>query len=323
MKLQQLRYICEVARNNLNISATAQLLYTSQPGVSKQIRLLEEELGIDIFVRSGKHLTRITPAGKVVIQMANEMLQTAENIKKVAADFSNELRGTLTLATTHTQARYVLPEVIQAFMHKYPEVSLNLKQGNPSQIAQMVVEGEADLAIATEAIANASDLVTFPCYQWNRCLLVPQGHPLTQEKDLSLATLANYPLVTYIDGFTGRAQVDAAFATAGLEPKIAFTAADSDVIKTYVRLGVGVGLVARMAAEKQDTDLVALDASHLFEPSITSLGIRKGTFMRGYLYYFIGQLAEHLNQETLDAALSSQTRQEAEALFSNLVLPSR
>lgn len=323
MKLQQLRYIWEVAHNNLNISSTAQNLFTSQPGVSKQIRLLEEELGVDIFVRSGKHLTRITPAGQMVIDMAGQILQITDNIKKVASDFSNELRGSLTLATTHTQARYVLPQVIEQFIAKYPDVTLNLKQGTPSQIAQMVAEGEADLAIATESIASSNDLITFPCYEWNRCILVPQDHPLAHSKQLSLETLASYPLVTYIEGFTGRAQVDAAFAQAGLEPKIVFTAADSDVIKTYVRLGVGVGLVARMAAEEKDTDLVALDASHLFEPSVTRLGIRKGTFMRGYLYYFIEKLAAHLDQETLDKGLLAPNKQAVEDLFGNLQLPSR
>lgn len=322
MKLQQLRYIWEVAHNNLNVSATAQNLFTSQPGVSKQIRLLEDELGIEIFVRSGKHLTRITPAGQAVIDMAGEILQTAENIKKVAYDFSNERIGSLVLATTHTQARYILPEVIQQFMEKYPEVTLSLKQGTPMQIAQMVAEGEADLAIATESIANTNDLVTFPCYQWNRCILVPKNHPLTKQK-LTLKTLAEYPLVTYVSGFTGRAKVDEAFAQEGVEPKIVFTAADSDVIKTYVRLGVGVGIVAHMAADTRDDDLVVIDASHLFEPSITRLGIRKGTFMRGYLYHFIEKLAGHLDQETLDKGLLAANKQEVDQLFAKLELPKR
>ncbi len=323
MKLQQLRYIWEVAHNNLNVSSTAQNMFTSQPGVSKQIRLLEDELGIEIFVRSGKHLTRITPAGQAVIDMAGQILQTAENIKKVAYDFSNERRGSLVLATTHTQARYILPEVIQQFMEKYPEVTLSLKQGTPPQIAQMVAEGEADLAIATESIANTNDLVTLPCYQWNRCILVPRNHPLAQQKKLTLATLADYPLVTYINGFTGRAKVDEAFANAGLEPKIVFTATDSDVIKTYVRLGVGVGIVAHMAADKRDDDLEVLDASHLFEASITRLGIRKGTFMRGYLYHFIEKLAAHLDKETLDTALAAVNKQEVDQLFAKLELPKR
>ncbi|WP_416885472.1 HTH-type transcriptional regulator CysB [Marinospirillum sp.] len=323
MKLQQLRYIWEVAHHDLNVSATAQSLFTSQPGISKQIRLLEDELGVEIFARSGKHLTRITPAGKVVIDLAGEMLRTAENIKKVAQEFSNEKRGDLVLATTHTQARFILPEIISQFMEKYPDVTLSLKQGTPPQIAQMVSDGEADLAIATESIANYNDLVTLPCYQWNRCVLVPKSHPLAAGGKLSLEKLAEYPLVTYTSGFTGRAKVDEAFAQAELEPRIVFTAADSDVIKTYVRLGVGIGIVAHMAADELDQDLVALDASHLFEPSITRLGIRRGTFMRGYFYDFIEKLAAHLDRDTLDQALAATSRQEVEQMFAALELPKR
>ncbi len=324
MKLQQLRYIWEVAHHDLNVSATAQSLFTSQPGISKQIRLLEDELGVEIFARSGKHLTRITPAGKVVIDLAGEMLRTAENIKKVAQEFSNEKRGDLVLATTHTQARFILPEVISQFMEKYPDVTLSLKQGTPPQIAQMVSDGEADLAIATESIANYNDLVTLPCYQWNRCVLVPKDHPLASSGGkLTLEKLAEYPLVTYIQGFTGRAKVDEAFAKAELEPRIVFTAADSDVIKTYVRLGVGIGIVAHMAAEENEQDLVVLDASHLFEPSITRLGIRRGTFMRGYFYDFIEKLAGHLDRDTLDQALVAGSRQEIEQMFTGLELPKR
>lgn len=323
MKLQQLRYIWEVAHHDLNVSATANSLYTSQPGISKQIRLLEDELGIEVFARSGKHLTRVTPAGQVVINLAGEMLRTAENIKRVAQEFSNEKRGGLVLATTHTQARYILPAVISQFMEKYPDVTLSLKQGTPPQIAQMVADGEADLAIATESIASTNDLVTFPCYQWNRCILVPKDHPLAQVKKPTLEQLADYPLVTYISGFTGRAKVDEAFANANIAPRIVFTAADSDVIKTYVRLGVGVGIVAHMAADTRDDDLVVLDASHLFEPSITRLGIRRGTFMRGYLYHFIEKLAAHLDRDTVDQALAASNRQEVEQMFEGLQLPLR
>ncbi|WP_404419333.1 HTH-type transcriptional regulator CysB [Marinospirillum sp.] len=323
MKLQQLRYIWEVAHHDLNVSATALSLFTSQPGISKQIRLLEDELGVEIFARSGKHLTRVTPAGKMVIDLAGEMLRTADNIKRVAQEFSNEKRGSLILATTHTQARFILPEVISQFMEKYPDVTLSLKQGTPPQIAQMVSDGEADLAIATESIASYNDLVTLPCYQWNRCILVPKDHALAQEKNLTLEKLAEYPLVTYISGFTGRAKVDEAFAKAELEPKIVFTAADSDVIKTYVRLGVGIGIVAHMAADENEQDLAVLDASHLFEPSITRLGIRRGTFMRGYFYDFIEKLAAHLDRDTLDQALVAGSRQEIDQMFAGLELPKR
>ncbi|SEI56830.1 LysR family transcriptional regulator, cys regulon transcriptional activator [Allopseudospirillum japonicum] len=321
MKLQQLRYIWEVAHHDLNVSATAQSLFTSQPGISKQIRLLEDELGVEVFARSGKHLTRITPAGQAIIELAGEVLRKVETIKKVAQEFSDEKRGSLSIATTHTQARYVLPPVIQQFIRKYPEVSLHMKQGTPMQIAQMVVEGAADFAIATEAIALFNDLIMLPCYRWNRCILVPKGHPLAQ-KELTLANLAKYPIVTYVAGFTGRSKLDDAFKSQGLTPKVVFTAADSDVIKTYVRLGVGVGIVARMAVdEDKEPDLVALDASHLFESSITRIGIRRGTFMRGYMYDFVQKTAAHLTPEVVDRALACANRQEVEALFAQQRLP--
>lgn len=323
MKLQQLRYITEVAKNNLNISATAQKLYTSQPGVSKQIKLLEEELGVQIFVRSGKHLTRITPVGEQIISLANEAINLTKNIKKIAEEFNNDTSGTLTLATTHTQARYVLPKVIQQFMQAYPEVSLNIKQGTPDQIAQLVVSGKADLAIATEALENTADLVNFPCYQWNHGILLPKKHPLAKQKQISLKQLANTPLVTYSQNFTGRSKLDATFAKANLEPKYIFTAADSDVIKTYVRLGMGTGLIASMAAKEDlEDDLVFMPASHLFEPSTTLLGIRKGTFIRTYVYDFIEKLASHLNRDIIDAGMQASP-QELAKLSAELNLPER
>lgn len=323
MKLQQLRYIWEVAHHDLNVSATAQSLFTSQPGISKQIRLLEDELGVEIFARSGKHLTRITPAGQAVIDLAGQVLQKVENIKRVSQEFNDERRGSLTLATTHTQARYILPPVIQQFMQRYPDVTLNLKQGTPPQIAQMVVDGDADIAIATESIASYNDLVTMPCYSWNRCILVPKDHPLASLPTLTLEALADYPIVTYVAGFTGRSKLDEAFETEGLTPRIAFTAADSDVIKTYVRLGVGVGIVAHMAADERDDDLVAIEASHLFAPSVTRLGLRRGTFMRGYMYHFIEKLAPHLDRDKIDEALAASNRGVLEHLFADLVLPAR
>ncbi|ODC03154.1 transcriptional regulator CysB [Terasakiispira papahanaumokuakeensis] len=323
MKLQQLRYIWEVAHHDLNVSATAQSLFTSQPGISKQIRLLEDELGVEIFARSGKHLTRITPAGQAVIDLAGQVLQKVENIKRVSQEFNDERRGSLTLATTHTQARYILPSVIQQFMQRYPDVTLNLKQGTPPQIAQMVVDGDADIAIATESIASYNDLVTMPCYSWNRCVLVPKDHPLASVSTLTLEALADYPIVTYVAGFTGRSKLDEAFDIEGLTPRIAFTAADSDVIKTYVRLGVGVGIVAHMAADERDDDLVAIEASHLFAPSVTRLGLRRGTFMRGYMYHFIEKLAPHLDRDKIDEALTASNRGALEQLFADLVLPAR
>ncbi|MCS2608976.1 HTH-type transcriptional regulator CysB [Halomonas dongshanensis] len=322
MKLQQLRYIWEVNRHNLNVSATAQSLYTSQPGISKQIRLLEDELGVEIFARSGKHLTRVTTAGQSIIDLAGQVLRLTDNIKQVAQEHSDERRGSLSIATTHTQARYALPPVIAEFTQKYPDVALHMQQGTPKQIAQMVSEGQADFAIATESLELFNDLVLLPCYRWNRCAMVPKTHPLAKlEGPLTLEALAEFPLVTYVFGFTGRSQLDDAFKAQGLAPNVVLTAADADVIKTYVRLGLGVGIVAQMAVDpEQDEDLVVLDASHLFESSTTKIGIRRGTFMRGYMYDFLERFATHLTRERVDAALAAGPRNEP-VLFDSLELP--
>nr|WP_298251001.1 HTH-type transcriptional regulator CysB [uncultured Halomonas sp.] len=323
MKLQQLRYVWEVTRHNLNVSATAQSLFTSQPGISKQIRLLEDELGVEIFARSGKHLTRVTPAGQAIVELASEVLRLTENIKEVAQEFSDERRGSLSVATTHTQARYALPPVIGEFTRQYPDVALHMQQGTPRQIAHMVSDGQADFAIATESLGLFNDLVLLPCYRWNRCILVPQGHPLTKEGPLTLEAIARHPLVTYVFGFTGRSQLDDAFRDKGLTPNVVLTAADADVIKTYVRLGLGVGIVAGMAVDPdQDGDLVALDASHLFASSTTKIGIRRGTFMRGYMYDFLKGFAPHLDRDIVDAALAAGPRHER-ALFEDIELPLR
>lgn len=323
MKLQQLRYIWEVTRHNLNVSATAQSLFTSQPGISKQIRLLEDELGVEIFARSGKHLTRVTPAGESIVELAGEVLRTVSNIKQVAQEHSDERRGSLSLATTHTQARYALPPLISEFTRKYPDVALHIQQGTPKQIAQMVSEGLADFAICTESLELFNDLVLLPCYRWNRCILVPEDHPLAKLGELTLERLAEYPLVTYVFGFTGRSQLDDAFRAKGLTPNVVLTAADADVIKTYVRLGMGVGIVAHMAIDPEtDEDLVPLDASHLFASSTTKIGIRRGTFMRGYMYDFIQRFAPHLDRDLIDAALAAGPRHE-QALFTNVELPVR
>ncbi len=322
MKLQQLRYIWEVAHHDLNVSATAQSLYTSQPGISKQIRLLEDELGVEVFARSGKHLTRITPAGETIIREAGEILRRVEGIKKIAQEFSNQRKGELSIATTHTQARYALPPVIRGFIEAYPEVSLHMHQGTPMQISEMAATGAVDFAIATEALELFNDLIMMPCYRWNRCIIVPKEHPLTQVNPLSLADVARYPIVTYVFGFTGRSKLDEAFQRLGLTPKVIFTAADADVIKTYVRLGLGVGIVARMAVdEKMDSDLVALDARHLFEPSTTRIGFRKGTFLRGYMYDFIQRFAPHLTRELVEAAAHRTNRAELDELFKDIELP--
>lgn len=322
MKLQQLRYIWEVARHDLNVSATAQSLYTSQPGISKQIRLLEDELGVEVFARSGKHLTRVTPAGQAILNVAGEILQKVESIKQVAQEFSDERKGSLDVATTHTQARYALPPTITGFMKEYPDVSLHMHQGTPMQISEMAADGTVDFAIATEAMAHFSDLIMMPCYRWNRSVVVPKDHPLTQVSKLTLEDLAEQPIVTYVFGFTGRSKLDEAFVQQGLEPKVVFTAVDSDVIKTYVRLGLGVGIIATMAFdEQQDSDLVALDASHLFEASTTKIGFRKGTFLRGYMYDFIQRFAPHLTPDVVRQVLECSNRNEIDELFANQELP--
>lgn len=322
MKLQQLRYIWEVAHHDLNVSATAQSLYTSQPGISKQIRLLEDELGVEVFSRSGKHLTRITPAGEVILKTAGEILRKVESIKQVAQEFSNEKKGSLSLATTHTQARYALPKIIEGFIQRYPDVSLHMHQGTPMQISEMAADGTVDFAVATEALELFSDLVMMPCYRWNRCIVVPKNHPLCQVSTLTLEDVAKHPLVTYVFGFTGRSKLDEAFIERGLAPKVVFTAADADVIKTYVRLGLGVGIIAKMAYDKElDSDLVALDASHLFEHSVTKIGFRRGTFLRGYMYDFIELFAPHLTKELVNEALNCNSKVEVEELFSAVELP--
>ncbi len=322
MKLQQLRYIWEVAHHDLNVSATAQSLYTSQPGISKQIRLLEDELGVEIFSRSGKHLTRITPAGEAILQTTGEILRKVESIKQVAQEFSNDKKGSLSLATTHTQARYLLPGVIKNFIERYPEVALHMHQGTPMQISEMAADGTVDFAIATEAMELFSDLIMMPCYEWNRAIVVPKDHPLCQVSELTLEEVAKHPIVTYVFGFTGRSKLDEAFMVRGLVPRIVFTAADADVIKTYVRLGLGVGIIAKMAYDEQlDDDLVALDASKLFQPSITKIGFRRGTFIRGFMYEFIESFAPHLSRNMVEEAYSCTSKLELDELFQDIKLP--
>ncbi|EED36706.1 transcriptional regulator, LysR family [Luminiphilus syltensis NOR5-1B] len=322
MKLQQLRYIWEVAHHDLNVSATAQSLFTSQPGISKQIRLLEDELGVEVFARSGKHLTHITPAGEVILELAGEILRKSQSIKRVAQEFSDETSGNLAIATTHTQARYALPSVIGEFIKRFPDVSLHMQQGTPTQIAQMAADGVVDFAIATEALGLMSDLITLPCYRWNRCVVVPKDHPLTKLDKLTLESVAEHPIVTYTFGFTGRSKLDEAFSSRDLTPKVVFTAVDADVIKTYVRLGLGIGIIAGMAYdERLDDDLVKLDAQHLFASSVTSLAFRKGTFLRGYMYDFISELAPHLTKDIVSDALTRPNPVERAELYSHFDLP--
>ncbi len=322
MKLQQLKYIWEVARHDLNVSATAESLYTSQPGISKQIRMLEDELGVQIFLRSGKHLTEVTPAGTAIVRMAGEILDKVENVRHIAHEFSDKDRGTLLVATTHTQARYLLPSVVSEFVGRYPNVALHMHQGTPVQISEMASKGKVDLAIATEALELFENLIMLPCYRWNRSVIVKHDHPLANEDKLTLEKLAEYPIVTYVFGFTGRSQLDDAFNEKGYEPKVVFTAADADVIKTYVKLGIGVGIVASMAFDPEiDKELIAIDASHLFESSTTKIGLRRGTFLRGFMYDFIELFAPHLDKALVDEALKTRTNEEIEQLFAGVELP--
>lgn len=323
MKLQQLRYIWEVARNRLNVSATAESLYTSQPGVSKQIRSLEDELGVQIFQRSGKHLTEVTAAGRSILAVTGEILDRTENIRQIAQEFSDPRRGSLSIATTHTQARYMLPPVIREFIERYPNVALHMHQGTPIQISELASKGTVDFAIATEALEHFENLIMMPCYRWNRSVIVPHGHPLARQRPLTLAAIAQYPLVTYVFGFTGRSQLDKAFTTAGLKPQVVFTATDADVIKTYVRLGLGVGIVASMAYDsKLDSGLLSLPAHHLFEPSTTKIGFRRGTFLREFMFDFIQLFAPHLRRDVVEKAASAKSQDVLERMFAGVDLPS-
>jgi LysR family cys regulon transcriptional activator len=307
MKLQQLRYICEVARHNLNLSNAAETLFTSQPGISKQIRSLEDELGVVIFVRHGKRVVAVTEPGKAILEIAQRVLKDVENLKQVGEEFTQEDNGRLTIATTHTQARYALPQVIHRFTKRYPAVRLSLRQGSPTQISELVSSGEADIAIATEAIELYKDLVMMPCYEWNRCVLVQPGHPLLKAKKLTLEAIAAFPIITYDFAFTGRSRINQAFSDKGLKPNVVLTAIDADVIKTYVELGLGVGIVAMMAYDpKRDTHLRAIDASHLFAPSVTRIGIRKNSYLRGYTYDFIEMFAPHLTRKAVDDAMHTK-----------------
>lgn len=306
MKLQQLRCLQAVVRHGLNTSTAAQALYTSQSGVSKQIRLLEQELGVELLVRNGKRIVALTEPGRALLAVAERILQEVDNARRIGEEFRNERSGSLTIATTHTQARYVLPEVIRRFRARYPEVRLSLQQGNPMQITEAVIRGEADLCIATEAIAQRAELIALPAYQWNRCVITPPRHPLLRERPLTLEAIARYPIVTYDFAFAGRSLVHHAFERRGLVPEVVLTAVDSDVIKTYVELGLGVGIVARMAFDpKRDRGLRAIDADHLFAPSLARIGLRRDAYLRAYVYEFIELFAPYLDRKAVDTALAA------------------
>ena len=305
MKLQQLRYLVEVARCGLNVSEASEVLFTSQPGVSKQIKLLEDELGLIVFERSGKRLTAITEPGKRVLAIAERILQETDNIKRVGQEYAGGDSGSLVIATTHTQARYALPAVVKKFVDRHPKVRLSMHQGSPTQIAEWTIKGEADIAIATEALDQYPQLVMLPCYQWGHCVVAPSGHPILAERSLTLAQLARWPLITYDPAFAGRSRISKAFEQAQLEPNIVLAAIDADVIKTYVSLGLGLGIIARMAYDaERDTGLQAIEVGHLFGSNTTRIGLRRGTYIRQYEYDFIELFAAQLSKKAVDMAMS-------------------
>jgi len=307
MNFQQLRYVRETVRRGLNLTEAANALHTSQPGVSKQIRELENELGFDIFVRYGKRITALTEPGRAVLVMIERVLQEAENLKRAAHDFSDQDSGELTIATTHTQARYALPRVVSEFKRRYPRVHLTLQQGNPLQLAQMVQAGTADIAIATEALDDFPGLLALPCYTWSHCAVVPPKHPLLKSGALTLEALARYPIVTYDAAFAGRTHIDAAFAARGLAVDVVLSAIDADVIKTYVELGLGVGIIAAMAFDaKRDQQLRSIDCAHLFQSNTTRVAIKRGHLLRGYAYDFIELFAPALNRKLIERALAGE-----------------
>jgi len=306
MNFQQLRSVREAVRCNFNLTEVAHMLFTSQPGVSRQIRELEEELGVDIFVRAGKRLTGLTPPGVAILPIVERLLLDAENIKRAGQDFTAQMEGQLTVAATHSQARYALPQVVKEFRDKFPKVTLHLHQGSPKQVAAMLISGEADIGVATEALGDYSQLVTLPCYRWTHSVIVPPGHPLLDEKSpITLQQLIRYPIITYEVGYTGRSHIDDAFSAEGLQPDVVLTAMDADVIKTYVELGMGIGIVASIALdEERDRGLRILDAGHLFAVNVTRLGLRKGAWLRGYAYSFVELFAPTLTKEVVTAAFA-------------------
>jgi LysR family transcriptional regulator, cys regulon transcriptional activator len=304
MTLQQLRYLCEVARRGLSVSDAAAALHTSQPGISKQILALEGELGVQVFVRRGKRLTAITPAGQRLVQLAETVLADAGNLKRAALDLQDEAVGEMVIATTHTQARYVLPKVIPVFLKRFPKVSLFIHQGNPMQVAAEVASGRADLGIATEYLDGVPDLITLPYYAWNRVVVAQKGHPILGKRKLTLADVAAYPLVSYDISMTGRGAVNQAFAQQGLTPTFVLSAMDSDVLKTYVQLGIGIGLLAEMAYDpKADHAIGAVSASHLFRESVTKIALKRGAFLRGYTYELIELMSSKLTKAVVDTAM--------------------
>jgi len=324
MNFHQLQYAVAIARHGLSVTQAAAALGTSQPAISRALKALERELGFDLFVREGRAFSRITPQGVKVLEYATRALAEIDSLKAVAADLNQDSRGTLAIATTHTQARYVLPPVVQAFREKYPEVELHLHQGTSEQIAEMVATDRVQLAIATGSDGLFPGLVLLPVYRWHRQVIVPRKHPLAGVEKLTLRELAKYPLVTYVFSFSGASSLHTVFAREGLVPRVALTARDSDVIKTYVRLGLGVGIVASVAIEAaHDADLAVVDASHLFPIHTTWVGFRRGTLLRNFAYDFMQLFGPHLTRRLVDRAIEARDGDGQSELFRKISLPAR
>lgn len=307
MNFQQLRIVRETVRCNFNLTDVAAALYTSQSGVSKHIKDLEDELGVELFVRRGKRLLGLTEPGRELTEVVERILLDAANVRRLAQQFSQSSRGELTVATTHTQARYALPPAVAAFKKLFPDVRLVLHQGNPSELASMLLDGEADIAVATESLLDSPDIIAYPYYSWHHGLVVPHDHPLTQVEPLTLETIAAWPIITYHQGFTGRSHINECFARAGLSVDIVMSALDADVIKTYVELGMGVGIMASMAfVSERDKPLRLLDCSTLFDKQTSRIAVRRGRYLRGYAYRFIELCAPNLTEKVVrtDTSLS-------------------
>jgi LysR family transcriptional regulator, cys regulon transcriptional activator len=321
MKLQQLRYVVEVVNNDLNVSLTSEKLYTSQPGISKQIKLLEDELNVQIFTRVGKHLSEVTPVGEQIIALAREILNKTQGIKILAKEFNQPNQGSLTITTTYTQARYTLPIVIQQFMQQYPSITLHMEQGSSSQCLLQAKTGKADFAIVTDLSTLSDDMIALPCYHWNQAIIVMKDHPLAKRSLISIEELSKYPLVSY-DFSNDGSDLNQAFTRAHQTPNIVFSTTDADLIKTYVKLGVGVGIVAKMAVNNtSDDDLVVLNAGHIFPYSTTYITFARSLFLRSYMYDFIHQFSSHLNRQTVDKLMLSENNSDVLAMFNGIKLP--
>ncbi|HEV7856345.1 MAG TPA: CysB family HTH-type transcriptional regulator [Herminiimonas sp.] len=307
MNLHQLRFVREAVRQNFNLTEAAKALFTSQPGVSKAIIELEEELGVDIFTRHGKRIRGLTEPGRAVLKAVELIMQEIDGLKRIGNEFAAHDSGSFTIATTHTQARYSLPKVVQAFTQKFPKVRLSLLQGNPKQVSDMVLMGQADLAIATESIADVDGLISLPCYQWEHLVVVPPDHPLLKSKSLTLEEIAAFPLITYDSAFTGRNKIDHAFTLRNLKPDILLEAIDADVIKTYVELGLGVGIIAGMAFDAdRDRNLRAIPVGHLFGTNVSRVALKQGAYLRSYVFTFIELLTPTLNRKLVEQVLSGE-----------------